>query len=150
MQARGAARMQHSERDELIDRVRYGRLTPAEAEAEAAHLGLERLASRPDPSQFDPMRETWWTLPMAIAWIARRSPDEVRESWDPYRSECWEWHFQEWRRGPDGPVYTGHFLEQRRPATLSLLLFADFPHDCLPSGAISINEAKATLWNALK
>lgn len=73
--------MQHSERDELIDRVRYGRLTPAEAEAEAAHLGLERLASRPDPSQFDPMRETWWTLPMAIAWIARRSPDEVRESW---------------------------------------------------------------------
>jgi hypothetical protein len=49
--------MQHSERDELIDRVRYGRLTPAEAEAEAAHLGLERLASRPDPSQFEPMPE---------------------------------------------------------------------------------------------
>src|SRR5207249_5014035 len=130
-----------SRRDHLLDNVKYGRMTPDEVEAEAVCLGLSKLASEPDSSQFDPMRETWWTLPMALAWIAWRSPDKVRECWDPYRAECWEWHFKEWRAGPDGPVYGGHFLEQRRPATLSWLRAVEkyeASHDLLPQGAISI------------
>ena len=89
---------------------------------------------------------------MAIAWIAWRSPDRVREFWDPYRSECWDWNFRECRDGPDGAVYAGHFLEQRRPATLSSLLFAE-QHDSaqglVPHGTISISDAKAKLWEAL-
>jgi hypothetical protein len=141
-----------SRRDDLIDNVKYGRITPDEAEAEAVRLGLGKLASEPNGSQFDPMRETWWSLPMTVAWMAWRSPDRVREFWDTYRSECWDWHFREWRNGPDGPVHAGHFLEQRRPATLLLLSLAesyDSAHGLLPHGAISINEAKAKLWEAL-
>jgi hypothetical protein len=141
-----------SRRDKLLDNVKYGHMTPVEVEAEAVCLGLGKLASEPDCSQFDPMRETWWTLPMVVAWIAWRSPERVREFWDLYRSECWDWNFREWRDGPDGPVYAGHFLEQRRPATLSSLLFAEL-HDSaqglLPHGTISINDAKAKLWEAL-
>ena len=89
---------------------------------------------------------------MTVAWIAWRSPDKVREFWDPYRSKCLDWHFKEWRVGPDGPVHAGHFLEERRPATLSLLSFVeryDSSHGLLPSGAISIDDAKVKLWDAL-
>jgi hypothetical protein len=42
----------------------------------------------PDPSQFDPMKETDWTLGMAVAWIAYRSVDRVRESWPRWRREA--------------------------------------------------------------
>jgi len=144
--------MEFSVRDEIISKVRRGEMTPPEAEAEALRLGIKPYAIEADPSKFDPIREAWWTLPMAIAWIAWREPDRVREFWDPYRSECWDWNFREWRDGPDGPVYAGHFLEQRRPATLSSLLFAE-KHDSaqglLPDGAISISDAKAKLWQAL-
>src|SRR5262245_22120899 len=135
-------------RDSMIDKVRYGELTPDQAEAEAARLGIGKLAAKPDVSKFDPMKEPWWTLPMAVAWIAWRSPSAVREWWDPYRSECWNWHFKEWRVGVDGPVHAGHFLERRRPATLSGLSSAecyDSAHGLLPSGAISVKDAKAKL-----
>jgi Resolvase, N terminal domain len=116
-------------------------LTPDEAEAQASLLGLEKLASTPDPLQFDPMREAWWTLPMAVAWIAWRSPDRVRECWDHYRLECWDWHFKEWRLGLDGPIHAGRFLEQRRPATLSLLMLAELSPDSQPSDArVSTDE----------
>jgi hypothetical protein len=144
--------MEHTVRDDIIDKVRRGEMTPPHAEAEAVRLGIKPFASEPDPAGFDPMCEAWWSLPMAIAWIAWRSPDKVREFWDAYRSECWDWNFQEWRDGPDGPVYAAHFLEQRRPATLSSVLFAEH-HDSaqglLPHGTISINDAKAKLWGAL-
>src|SRR5262245_44452987 len=103
-----------SEVDDLLDRVRRGVLTPDAAEAEAERLGLGQLANTPDPSKFDPMRETWWTLPMTLAWMAWRSPDRVRWFWDAYRLQCLDWHFREWRVGPTGPVHAGHFLEKRR------------------------------------
>jgi hypothetical protein len=144
--------MEFSVRDDIIDKVRRGEMTPAEADAEAARLGFKPFAVEPDPSKFDPFREGWWTLPMAVAWIAWRSPDKIRECWDPYRAECWEWRFKKWRVGDDGPVHAGHFLEQRRPATLSWLLFVEkyeASRDLLPQGAISISEAKTELWSAL-
>ena len=34
---------------------------------------------------------------MSVAWIAYRTPDAVRNWWDDYRKECWDWHFREWR-----------------------------------------------------
>jgi hypothetical protein len=141
-----------SSQSETKSLARFGGVRPPEAEAEARRLGIKPYAIEGDPRKFDPMREAWWTLPMAIAWIAWREPDRVREFWDPYRSECWNWNFREWRDGPDGPVYAGHFLEQRRPATLSSLLFAeryDSAQGLLPLGAISINDAKTKLWEAL-
>jgi hypothetical protein len=144
--------MEFEVRNDIIDKVQRGEWTPEQAEAETARLGIKPFASEPEPAAFDPMCEAWWSLPMAIAWIAWRSPDKVREFWDAYRSECWDWNFREWRDGPDGPVYAGHFLEQRRPATLSSLLFAEH-HDSaqglLPHGTISITDAKAKLWKAL-
>lgn len=108
-------------KNDLIGKVQDGELTPDEAEQEAARLGCGPLASTPPASAYDPMRCPAWTLPMAVAWIAWRSLDDVREAWDRYREECWDWHFRRWRIGFEGSVTEGHFLEQRSNPTLSLL-----------------------------
>jgi hypothetical protein len=147
-----AAPERSQELNELLEKVRRGELVPDTAEAEAHRLGLGKLANTPDPSEFDPTQETWWTLPMVIAWIAWRSPEVVREYWDRYRSVCVEWHFREWRAGADGPVQAGHFLEQRRPATISSLYSAEkrnWGNGSSTAGTISIDEARARLWAAL-
>ena len=135
-------------RDDLITMVQRGEMTPGDAEAEAKRLGLDPLAAEPDPNDYDPMREPFWTLPMAVAWIAHRTPDCVRNSWDDYRKECHYWHFREWRVGPDGPVYQGHFLEQRSNATLVRLQMVDAKRD--QADPMSVAQAIDALWLALR
>jgi hypothetical protein len=144
--------MDRSARDLLIHQVQYGEISPEQAEAEAARLGLAPLASKPDRASFNPMDETWWSLVMATAWIAWRSPERILEFYDPYRTECWDWHFRKWRVGFDGPVHAGYFLEQRRPATLTMIAFFenyDRASGIWPADAIGIRDAKAQLWKAL-
>ena len=87
-----SATMEDRGRDDLIDDVQNGRMSPEAAEEEAARLGLPPLARVPDPASYNPMCETWWTLVMAIAWIAWRSPRKVCKFCDTYRRECCDWH----------------------------------------------------------
>ena len=68
-------------RDELFEAVRYGRMTPDEAEAEVMRLGIGSLAPQPNSADLNPMGEVWWTLAMAVAWIAWRSHEEVLNVW---------------------------------------------------------------------
>jgi hypothetical protein len=83
-------------RDDILDRASRGEITPEQAEEEALRLGVGPLARRPDSDAFDPMKEPWWTLPMAAAWVIWRTPAAVRRVWQAYRSEVREWC---------GPVY---------------------------------------------
>jgi hypothetical protein len=77
--------------ERILDRARRGEISAREAEMEAKRQGLDELASRPSAEEFDPRKRPAWTLPMALAWIAWRSFDEVRE-WDSdYRGQCWVW-----------------------------------------------------------
>src|SRR5262245_56035254 len=108
-------------RDELFDDLQYGRTTPDEAEAKLRALGLPPLAAQPNPADFDPMAEVWWTLPMTIAWISRRTAAAVRDVWDAYRERCCDWERRRWQNGFDGPIYEGHFLEHLKSATLPLM-----------------------------
>jgi hypothetical protein len=138
-------------RDELFEAVQYGRMTPDEAEARAKQLGWAPLAEKPDPALFNPMGETWWTLPMAVAWIAWRAHTDVLDMWDTYRLECSDWHFRRWRID-DGPIHEGHFLEPRKAATLSQLALWEIDrsvHGMIPVAAVSVQNAKAKLWKAL-
>lgn len=80
-------------RFQLIDQVRSGEISPEYAEKEAARLGLVPIEYRPDPSEFDPMKERFWTFPMTVAWIAYRTAEAVRENWNDYTSNCSEWRF---------------------------------------------------------
>lgn len=111
-------------RDELFDLLKFGKLTPDEAEVEARRCGLEPLRRVPNVDKFDPTKETQWTLPMAVAWIAYRSREAVRDWWPSYREQYWDWSHRKWRIGFDGDLHEGWFLEQRSPATLSLFLAA--------------------------
>src|SRR5262249_22830966 len=76
-----AAPARSQELNELLEKVRRGELMPDTAEAEAERLGLGKLVNTPDPLEFDPTEEAWWTLPMVIAWIACHSLEIVREYW---------------------------------------------------------------------
>jgi hypothetical protein len=78
-------------RVKLVRRVNRLEITPHEAEAEAARCGLAPLNPDPDPKIFDPMREVRWSLPMALAWIVWRDPNRVREQWDKWRRQKFEW-----------------------------------------------------------
>jgi hypothetical protein len=134
--------------DSLIEKVLRDEISPAAAEAEAKRLGLGPLARKPkESSSFDPMNEPWWTLPMALAWIVWRRPQQVLRCWDKYRLKCWAWR---WALGR-------HRLVQDRPATLRLLLRAERSAEALKGpgtkiikSVMSVRSAKAELWRALQ
>src|SRR5712672_3381521 len=104
-------------RDSLFEALRYGRMTPEQAELAAKLSGLAPLAPQPNPADYDATAEAWWTPPMTIAWIAWRSHREVIEVWDAYRLQCSDWHFREWRIGPTGELHEGYFTDPRLTAT---------------------------------
>lgn len=108
------------DRDNLISDVREGRLTPEQAEAKANELGIGPLERLPDPAQFDPMEEPFWTLPMAVAWIAWRDVHAVRLSWDKYRKECLFWAPKTYWVPGNEPA-TGFALNHHGPANLDFL-----------------------------
>lgn len=140
-------------RDDLIESAKYGLITPQEAEAEAKRLNLAPLAFVPDPAKYDPLGEEWWTLVMTVAWIARRDVQLVREAHDPYRLECIDWHFREWRLGFDGPIYKGYLLESRRRTNL-IWLTVSLSYDAVAEpqnkNLLTASEAEEQLWKALK
>ena len=85
---------------------------------------------------------------MAVAWIAYRTQDGVRNWWEEYRKQFSIWTFREWRVGPDGPVYQGHFLEGRPNATLVRLHMVDAKRD--HTDLMSVADAIDVLWLALR
>ena len=144
--------MEPSDRDRLIDKVLRGAMTPDEAEAEAARLGVGPLSEEPDPKFFNPLTRTWWSLVMTVAWIAWRSADAVRAAWDEYRGECWDWVPRRWRAGAEGPIHDGYQLQQRRRATpLELTIWdaADMKDRKFIYGFSKVDAAKRSLWQAL-
>ena len=139
-------------RDELAEAVQYGRISPDDADAKLKGMGLAPLAPQPDPAKYDPMCEVWWTLPMTLAWIAWRTTGDVREAWDVFRREGSIWLFEKWKLGFDGPINEGWNLRPKAPARLSFLALSETWRrnaGTLPNGAVSIADAKTSLWQAL-
>jgi hypothetical protein len=140
-------------RDEIAEAVQYGRMTPSEAEAKLKELGFPPLALQPDPADYDPIEQVWWSLPMTVAWIVWRASIEVCEAWDTFRKQGSFWEHARWRIGVDGPVHEGWHLKPRPPASLSLLALKETyerSEGTFPGDAISISDAKASLWKALE
>ncbi|MEC5322754.1 hypothetical protein [Aurantimonas sp. A3-2-R12] len=59
-----------------------------DAEMTSEDGGSEASTEAPNPEDFDPNSEVYWTLPMVLAWIVYRDSGEVRQMWDQYRSRC--------------------------------------------------------------
>ncbi len=136
-------------REDLIARASVGNLTSEQAEAEAKRLGVGPLASKPDPEDYDPLAETYWSLPMAIAWMAYRQADAVRERWDTYREKCWLWRRSRYRDG--NMIRTGWILETRGPANLAYLAVGAIVDQSDGIELImSVHEAQDALWMGLQ
>jgi hypothetical protein len=143
---------QQKARDALFERAGRGEISGEEADAEAERLGLGRLSHQPRASEYDPAKETYWTLPMAIAWIAYGTLDAVRDHWSEYRAQCMDWHWSRYRNGPDGEVTEGWLLQQRSPASVATLALGA-AYDAAHGAAalrMKVGEAEDALWIALK
>jgi hypothetical protein len=95
-------------------RIQRGRVTPNEAEAEAARLGLAPLLAHPDPADFDARTEPYWTIGMVLTWIMTLDTECVREAWEKWREAKQFWSCKKWQV-PGGLVYEGCFIEQVGP-----------------------------------
>ena len=116
-------------RDILIDRVRRGKLSPEEAETEAAKQGFGPLATVPDPLEFDPEQMPWWSLPMALAWIAWRNTQSVREHCAEYRENWLHWIPGSWNVPTNDAAeferIDGYELKSLRDSTVGRLYFVE-------------------------
>ncbi len=109
-------------RDEIIGRAMRGEITPSEADDEALRRIGEPIETPPDPSNFRPEREPWWTLTMALAWIVRRDLETVRCYWNDYRRECCEWRSSTVGRGTPSQQ-SGWVIEPLGSISLSDAIF---------------------------
>jgi hypothetical protein len=145
-------------RDRLISLVRYGKVTPQAAEAEAAARGWPPFERMPAVGTLDPMEETRWPIVMAVAWIAWRDIELTQEQSAEFQSECTHWIFREWNQPiKNGTAFArraGWFLETwSKPTTVRLSLFDDI---LLAKGEppanqkMTIRDAEKALWRALE
>jgi hypothetical protein len=112
-------------RDLLITRVRIGEITPEEAEAAAERGGFGPLATKPSPVDFNPAQMPYWSLPMAVAWIAWRHIQHVREHCAEFRENWLVWLPGSWNvptgDGQEFKQIEGHELKSsRRPTVVRL------------------------------
>jgi hypothetical protein len=71
-------------RYDFLGRIADGLMSPNIANERLTALGFEPLYVEPNPKDFHPEREVFWTLTMAVAWISWRSLIEVTRQWISY------------------------------------------------------------------
>src|SRR5262245_42286163 len=145
-------------RDRLLMQAERGEITKEQAEAAAAAHGLEPFERRPELPRFDPKLKSHWSIVMAVACIARRDFELVREQDPAFCSECFHWICRK-RKDPSdktaAPVKRlGYFLEARLAPTVSRLALLDAVSRArggivLSTAVMTIREAEAALWRAL-
>lgn len=72
-------------RGTLLTELKNGRIKKDEAVVIAEARGVN-LLTNPNPSEYDPLLEIGWTLAMAVAWIATRDIDIVRDQMNSWRT----------------------------------------------------------------
>ncbi len=100
----GAASDAEAQTEEVLSRVERGELTTDAAEGWAKERRRPPFTGRPDPSTFDPRSSLRWTPLQAVAWIAYRDDEEVRNVSTEFRQ-----HWFVWLPGPS-PVSASYLL----------------------------------------
>ena len=144
-------------RDLIIHRARIGEITPEEAEAAAKQGGFGPLATKPCPIDFDPAKMPYWSLPMAVAWIAWRHIQSVREHCAEYRENWLAWFPGSWNvPTDDAQVFKridGHELKSLRRSTVVRLGFTELyltSTETLPvTCQMTVEKAEKELLTAL-
>jgi hypothetical protein len=146
-----------SPRDLVIHKVRVGEITPEQAEAEAERQGFGPLATKPNSVDFDPSQMPDWSLPMALAWIAWRSIESVREHCADYREKCLLWFPGSWNvptdDGKEFKRIDGYELRSlRRSTSIRLALVESYLSSnkkLPPTCQMTIAKAEKELFVAL-
>jgi len=144
-------------RDRLLMQAERGEITGEQAEEAAAAHGLEPFERKPELPRFDPKLKSHWSIVMAVAWIAWRDFEMVREQDPEFCSEYFQWiaRGRIVRPHNDGESVKRliYLLEAHRAPTVSRLALRDQilrTRGNVPSSAVmAIPEAVAALWNAL-
>src|SRR5687768_418562 len=85
-------------RDDVISLARQGEVTPEQAEAEAKRNNWPPFEQQPALPEFDPMRESRWSMAMAVAWIAWRDLQLVRGQYPDFRTNATHWMHRRWNQ----------------------------------------------------
>jgi hypothetical protein len=97
----------------ILQRLRRGEITREQAEAEAQAAGFPLRETHPDPADYEPIIEPFWTLPMTLAWILYRSDDAVRNLMESFVAATRVWrHYHR----SDGQKVVGLFPPMRKSA----------------------------------
>ena len=136
-------------RDRIILLVSRGRMSPEKANAIAARRELGPFERQPDPAQFDPMRQPWWTLAMAVAWISRRTTVAVRDCMPEYVAGFLDWAGTgRYVIGNPPREHWGFELKQRDPPSLFKLMLGE-AFDEGESCVLTLKESRLELRQAL-
>ena len=144
-------------RDLLITQVRNGEITPEEAEVAAERGGFGPLATQPSPIDFDPAQMPYWSLPMAVAWIAWRDTNQVREHCAEYRENWLQWFPGSWNiptdDGTDFKRIDGYELKTSRQSTVIRLALTETylssTETLPPTSEMTVADAEKQLLKAL-
>jgi hypothetical protein len=133
----------------LHGEIQNGELTPVEANERLAKIKLPALKSMPPRENYHDvvLKETYWTLPMTVTWIAWRNIDDVVKQYWPYAKHGGDWRDS---RGPNQSLM-GMVWESEREPSLSYLMFdeaAETYHDNPPLKFIK--ESREELWQTLQ
>lgn len=146
-------------RDLLFDDLSHGRIEPAQAEERARELGLSPLNPALEIAQYDPLAENFWTLAMAVAWIAWRDIDRVRDELPSWRRDNLDWFHREYRVPDEAGGWTkraGWILERVHKGEAPFMFLAlceaidaseGSPID--PAMRLTIRAAREQLWQRL-
>jgi hypothetical protein len=92
-------------------------------------LGFGPLATKPDPGEFDPDQMPWWSLPMAVAWIAWRNSASVREHCAESAEKCIYWIPGSWNvpinNGTEFAHVNGYALKELGQPTVCRLSWVE-------------------------
>ena len=139
--------------EEYLRRALAGLTTPAEIENELKAKGLQPLAMTPDPDQYDPMAEVWWTLAMSLAWIIFRTPHAVRQAWWAYRGEFRIWSDPreiEFMRDGHREICMGYELLRSYDLSVGEISGQYFYHRVNEKAVMAGEDALSSLWRNLE
>lgn len=133
----------------LHGEIQNGDLTPIAANARLATVKLPALDAMPPVQSFHEavLKESYWTLPMTVAWIAWRKIDDVVKQFFPYAKQDGHWRES---RGPDQAT-AGWVWQSADEPKLSDLMFFEAAETYYDNAPLKfIKESREELWRALQ
>lgn len=143
----------------LLHAASLGLLDAEVAERLATDLNCAPLARKANIAEFDPRTDAYWSLPMAIAWVASRDWKQVARQKSDYHDAEEYWYCETNVGLPKDGLLNGYVIAKSwqirslGPATIDRLLLGDAVDASQAAHAdrrMAVREAQRGLWRALQ